>query len=122
MKMSSLPNFWFSESYSTDRRIKSISVEILKDYHQEDWQFVGKSNSRNFCYEEVFFRENMNMLLYSFSLLFFFCPFTYFFNFSLNRKSSAVPSNLMRKILMTISYFKPNQTRKEFEANFYYNG
>ena len=53
--MSSLPNFWFSESYSTYRRNKSISVEILKDYHQEDWQSVGKLNSRNFYYEEVFF-------------------------------------------------------------------
>ena len=55
MKMSSLPNFWFSESYSTYRRNKSISVEILKDYHQEDWQSFGKSNSRNFYFEEVFF-------------------------------------------------------------------
>ena len=84
MKMSSLPNFWFSESYSTDRRVKSISVEILKDYHQEDWQFVGKSNSRNFCYEEVFFREKMNMLLYSFSLLF--SSIYVFFQFSLEQE------------------------------------
>ena len=84
MKMSSLPNLWFSESDNADALFKSISVEILKDFQQENWQSqVCESDSRNFYDGEVFFT---NMLLYSFLLFSLSRPFTYFSHFYLKQE------------------------------------